>query len=71
MPDAKLADDRLVGTYRIATAPEPNPFRPTSFKSTCFESPVARARANPDGSTVCITASASACSRGESDREFP
>jgi hypothetical protein len=29
----------LLGSYRIATAPEPNSSRPTSFKSTCFDSP--------------------------------
>src|SRR5262249_26034906 len=27
------------GSYCNATAPEPNSFRPTSFKSTCFDSP--------------------------------
>ena len=30
----------LLGSYRIATAPEPNSSRLTSFKSRCFESPV-------------------------------
>ena len=29
----------LLGSYRIATAPEPNSSRLTSFKSTCFDSP--------------------------------
>src|SRR5262249_35645003 len=29
----------VLGSYRIATAPEPNSSRPTSFKSTCFDSP--------------------------------
>jgi hypothetical protein len=29
----------LRGSYRIATAPEPNSSRLTSFKSTCFDSP--------------------------------
>src|SRR5687768_10528173 len=28
-----------LGTYRIATAPEANSSRPTSFKSICFDSP--------------------------------
>src|SRR5687767_11211582 len=28
-----------LGSYRIATAPEPNSSRLTSFKSTCFDSP--------------------------------
>src|SRR5688572_27956778 len=29
----------LLGSYRIATAPEPNSSRPTSFKSRRFDSP--------------------------------
>src|SRR5881296_1265756 len=29
----------LFGSYRIATAPEPNSSRLTSFKSTCFDKP--------------------------------
>src|SRR5580704_2577755 len=29
----------LLGSYRIATAPEPNSSRLTSLKSTCFDSP--------------------------------
>jgi hypothetical protein len=29
----------LLGSYRIATAPEPNSSRLTSFTSTCFDSP--------------------------------
>src|SRR6516162_4487875 len=29
----------LLGSYRIATAPEPNSSRLMSFKSTCFDSP--------------------------------
>jgi hypothetical protein len=29
----------LLGSYRIATAPEANSSRLTSFKSTCFDSP--------------------------------
>src|SRR5216684_4353905 len=33
------ADGYLLGSYRIATAPEPNSSRLTSFKSTCFDSP--------------------------------
>src|SRR5262249_37544976 len=32
-------DGYLLGSYRIATAPDPNSRRPTSFKSTYFESP--------------------------------
>src|SRR6266851_4770346 len=32
-------DGYLLSSYRIATAPEPNSSRPTSFKSTCFDSP--------------------------------
>ena len=28
-----------LGSYRIATAPEPNSSRLTSLKSTCFDSP--------------------------------
>src|SRR5688572_28751781 len=32
-------DGYLLSLYRIATAPEPNSIRPTSFKSTCFDSP--------------------------------
>src|SRR2546430_13201569 len=31
--------DGHLGSYRIATAPEPNSSRLTSFKSTCFDSP--------------------------------
>jgi hypothetical protein len=33
------ADGYILGTYRIATAPEPNSSRLTSFKSTRFDSP--------------------------------
>jgi hypothetical protein len=29
----------LLGSYRVATAPEPNSSRLTSLKSTCFDSP--------------------------------
>src|SRR5688572_26843219 len=32
-------DGYLIGSYRIATAPEPNSRRPTSFKSMYFDSP--------------------------------
>src|SRR5881296_807605 len=32
-------DGYLLGSYRIATAPEPNSSRLTSFKSTHFDSP--------------------------------
>src|SRR5260370_32971341 len=32
-------DSYLLGSYRIAIAPQPNSSRLTSFKSTCFESP--------------------------------
>src|SRR5690349_23801263 len=35
----KTPDGYLLGSYRIATAPEPNSSRLTSFKSTCFDSP--------------------------------
>jgi hypothetical protein len=33
------ADDYLLGSYRIATTPEPNSSRLMSFKSTRFDSP--------------------------------
>src|SRR5437667_6290773 len=33
------SDSYLLGSYRIATAPEPNSSRLTSFKSTHFDSP--------------------------------
>jgi hypothetical protein len=36
---ARQRDGYLLGSYRIATAPEPNSSRFTSFKSTCFDSP--------------------------------
>src|SRR5258708_6664812 len=36
---ASNPDGYLLGSYRIATAPEPNSSRLTSFKSTCFDSP--------------------------------
>jgi len=36
---ASKTDGYLLGSYRIATAPEPYSSRLTSFKSTCFESP--------------------------------
>src|SRR6266540_4985006 len=36
---ASEPDGYLLGSYRIATAPEPNSSRLTSFKSTCFDSP--------------------------------
>src|SRR5256712_13000142 len=32
-------DGYLLGSYRIANAPEPNSSRLMSFKSTCFENP--------------------------------
>src|SRR6187397_308177 len=37
-------DSYVLGSYRIATAPEPSSRRLTSFRSTCFDSP-----ANGDG----------------------
>jgi hypothetical protein len=36
---ASKLDDYHLGSYRIATAPEPNSSRLTNFKSTCFDSP--------------------------------
>src|ERR1043166_1840507 len=36
---ANKPDGYVLGLYRIASAPEPNSSRPTSFKSTCFDSP--------------------------------
>jgi len=39
MEVSALPDGYLLGSYRIATAPEPNPSRLTSFKSKCFDSP--------------------------------
>ena|SRR5688572_1183323 len=36
---ASKPDGYVLGSYRIATAPEPNSSRLTSFKSTCFDSP--------------------------------
>ena len=33
------ADGYRLGSYRMATAPEPNSSRFTSFKSICFDSP--------------------------------
>src|SRR5215208_7366165 len=36
---ANKPDGYLLGSYRIATAPEPNSSRPTSLKSTRFDSP--------------------------------
>src|SRR5450755_364369 len=36
---ASKPDGYLLGSYRIATAPEPNSSRLTSFKSTCFDNP--------------------------------
>jgi hypothetical protein len=41
---ASKPDGYLLGSYRIATAPEPNSSRLTSFKSTCFDSPANRRR---------------------------
>src|SRR5438876_11685082 len=37
--DASKPDGYLLGSYRIATAPEPNSSRLTSVKSTHFDSP--------------------------------
>src|SRR5205807_10144407 len=37
--DRQVGRTCLLGSYRIATAPEPNSSRLTSLKSTCFESP--------------------------------
>src|SRR5687767_13057706 len=39
MPRCNKRDGYLLGSYRIATAPEPNSRRLTSFKSTYFDSP--------------------------------
>src|SRR5438034_8106697 len=36
---ATKPDVYLLGSYRIATAPDPNSSRLTSFKSTCFDCP--------------------------------
>src|SRR3982075_266236 len=36
---ARSPDGYLLGSYRIAPAPEPNSNWLTSFKSTCFDSP--------------------------------
>ncbi len=36
---ANKPDSYVLGSYRIATAPEPNSSRLTSFRSTCFDSP--------------------------------
>src|SRR5205823_12738931 len=36
---ASKPDGYLLGSYRIATAPDPNSSRLTSLKSTCFDSP--------------------------------
>ena len=36
---ARKPDGYLLGSYRIATAPEPNSSRLTSFKSTYVDSP--------------------------------
>src|SRR5579863_4595479 len=44
----------LLGSYRIATAPEPNSCRLTSFKSTCFDSPANNAGPWP-ASLGCTT----------------
>src|SRR5256886_2061344 len=38
-PWANEPDGSLLGSYRIATAPEPNSSRLTSFKSRCFDRP--------------------------------
>src|SRR5207253_7815168 len=35
----KKPNGYLLGSYRIATAPEPNSRRLTSLKSTCFDGP--------------------------------
>ena len=41
-------------SYRIATAPEPNASRLTSFKSTCFDKPAsARRDAGVGAATTC------------------
>src|SRR5579864_2665266 len=37
--NARKPNGYLLGSYRIATAPEPNSSRLTSLKSTCFDSP--------------------------------
>jgi len=36
---ARWQPDGYLGSNRIATAPEPNSSRLTSFRSTCFDSP--------------------------------
>src|SRR5271156_1292792 len=39
LPQRNLWTGYLLGSYRIATTPEPNSNRLTSFKSTSFDSP--------------------------------
>jgi hypothetical protein len=39
VPKANKPDGYLLGSYRMATAPEPNSSRLTSFKSIRFDSP--------------------------------
>jgi hypothetical protein len=39
MRGVDFPDSYLLGSYRIATTPEANSRRLTSFKSTCFDSP--------------------------------
>src|SRR5262245_11108430 len=38
-PSTERPDGYLLGSYRIATAPEPSSSRLTSFRSTSFDSP--------------------------------
>src|ERR671910_818261 len=51
---ANKPDGYLLGSYRIATAPEPNSSRLTSFKSTRFDSPANNVGPWPT-SLGCIT----------------
>jgi hypothetical protein len=53
-------DGYLLGSYRIAAAPEPNSCRLTSFKSTCFDSPANNVGPWP-ASLGCTTNSYSFC----------
>jgi hypothetical protein len=51
-----MRDRYLLGTYRIATAPEPNSSWLTSFKSTSFDSPANNVGPRPT-SLGCTTSS--------------
>jgi hypothetical protein len=65
-----FADAYLLGSYRIAMAPEPNSRRLTSFKSRCLESPATTSARVPRPWDVRRTRTRRSTQLGQCEREF-